>query len=409
MSTLSLPKQRISVLLLGGIHASAKDMFLADGYTDVELLSGELDEAELIKRIGSVHMLGIRSATNVNERVLTKAQKLLAIGCFCIGTNQVDLHAAMQRGIPVFNAPFSNTRSVAELVIGELLLLLRDIPAKNAAAHRGEWHKTAKGSYEARGKTLGIVGYGHIGTQVGLLAEALGMRVLYHDIEEKLSLGNATPVQSLPELLRQADVVTLHVPGGPATKNLIGAAELKLMRKGSCLINAARGQIVETQALCDALKRRHIAGAAIDVHPQEPTSKDLPFHSPLQGMENVLLTPHIAGSTAEAQQRIGVEVADRLLKYSNTGATVGAVNFPEVHLPPHAGRHRILHIHHNQPGVLAKMNDVFARSGLNIGSQYLQSYEGVSYVVTDIDQKGSATVRAQLQAIPGTIRTRILY
>ncbi|MFA5799916.1 MAG: phosphoglycerate dehydrogenase [Candidatus Peribacteraceae bacterium] len=405
----SFPKSKISVLLLGGIHPSARDAFRDIGYTSVELESRELSEEKLLEMIGTVHILGIRSATHVTKRVLDRAQKLYALGCFCIGTNQVDLRQAKLKGIPVFNAPFSNTRSVAELAIAEVVMLLRDIPARNFAAHRGEWRKSAQHSYEVRGKTLGIVGYGHIGTQVGILAEALGMRVLYYDIEPKLSLGNARPVSSLSDLLAIADVVTLHVPGSEPTKNLIARRELRRMRKGACLINASRGHVVDVAALADALKSGQIAGAAIDVHPNEPTAGSQRFLSPLQAYEQVILTPHIAGSTAEAQRCIGQEVAGKLILYSDTGSTAGSVNFLDVTLPSLAGKHRILHIHRNQPGVLAAMNDIFAKEKVNIAGQFLQTDADIGYVVTDVDQRRGIELITCLRAIPGTIRTRILY
>jgi D-3-phosphoglycerate dehydrogenase len=405
----SFPKNNMNVLLLGGIHASARATFHAHGYTNIELESHEYSEEELIKIIGNIHILGIRSATHVTPRVLEHAKKLLTIGCFCIGTNQVAIRDAKLKGVPVFNAPFSNTRSVAELVIAEVVLLLRDIPAKNAAAHCGEWRKSARGSFEARGKTLGIVGYGHIGTQVGILAEALGMRVLYYDIEAKLSLGNAQAVHSLTELLKTADVVTLHVPGGENTRHLIGTEELQCMHKGAALINASRGHVVNMDALIAALKSGHLAGAAIDVYPQEPGSTGNTFSSPLQTFENVLLTPHIAGSTSEAQERIGREVAEKLVRYSDTGSTAGAVNFLDVSLPPHVGKHRILHIHRNQPGVLAAVNEIFAREKVNIAGQFLQTDADLGYVVTDVDQRRGIELLSRLKAIPGTIRTRILY
>jgi D-3-phosphoglycerate dehydrogenase len=405
----SFPKSSIQILLLGGIHRSAEKVFRESGYTQIEMRKGELTENELLEIIPSVHILGIRSGTTVTERVLEKAKKLLTIGCFCIGTNQVDLPAAKLHGIPVFNAPFANTRSVAELVIAETIMLMRNIPARNAAAHRGEWQKSAAGSVEVRGKTLGIVGYGHIGTQVGILAEALGMHVIYFDTASKLSIGNATPVKSLHALLADSDIVTLHVPGGAATKHLIGAKELQAMKSGSSLINASRGQVVDIKALEAAIQSKHIAGAALDVHPEEPSGNGAAFESPLRAFDNVILTPHIAGSTAEAQERIGSDVARSLQSYSDTGATAGAVNFLSVALPSHAGRHRILHIHRNQPGVLAAINDVFAKASVNIASQFLETDADIGYVVTDVDQKRGTELKGALSRIPGTIRTRILY
>ncbi|OGJ60433.1 D-3-phosphoglycerate dehydrogenase [Candidatus Peribacteria bacterium RIFCSPLOWO2_01_FULL_51_18] len=407
--TTSFPKSKIKVLLLGGIHKSARDVFHASGYGEVELLDKELTEQELKSRIGQVHLLGIRSATRITPEVISKARKLLAIGCFCIGTNQVDLKNAKLAGIPVFNAPFSNTRSVAELVIAEVIMLLRDIPSKNFAAHRGEWRKSSKSSYEVRGKTLGIIGYGHIGTQAGILAEALGMRVLYFDIESKLSIGNAQPVATLKEILAASDVITLHVPGGTGTRHLIGLNELKSMKRGACLINASRGHVVDIEALASLLRRKHLSGAALDVYPEEPASTGERFFSELQKFENTILTPHVAGSTLEAQERIGREVAEKIVLFSDTGSTAGSVNFLDVTLPSHSGKHRILHIHHNQPGVLAAINEAFANAKVNIAGQFLQTDQDIGYVVTDIDQRRGLELRSVLQEIPGTIRTRILY
>ena len=405
----SLPKQKIKALLLGGIHHRAKDVFKDHGYDSIKILDKELSHDALIAAVRDVHFLGIRSATQITEAVLDAAPKLISIGCFCIGTNQVDLVACKKRGIAVFNSPFGNTRSVAELVIAEVIMLLRGIPEKNVAAHAGRWMKTAKGSTECRGKTLGIIGYGHIGTQVGVLAEALGMRVIAYDIVPKLMLGNAMMMPTKDALLKEADVVTLHVPGGKETKNLIGAGELRAMKPGSRIINAARGQIIDTAALKEALESGHIAGAAIDVHPEEPVSKDDRFISPLQGLQNVILTPHIAGSTMEAQGRIGEEVAERLISFSDTGSTLGSVNLPELSLPLQAGCHRLLHIHRNEPGLLASINEVFAKHQVNIAGQFLKTDTVVGYVVTDIERPCSKDVIASLKNIPGTIRTRTLY
>jgi D-3-phosphoglycerate dehydrogenase len=400
------------VLLLEAIDASAVDVFRTDGYTNVETHKKALSEDELAEAIRGAHVLGIRSRTRVTKRVLEQADRLIAIGCFCIGTDQVDTTCAEERGIPVFNAPFSNTRSVAELVLAEIVMLCRGIPQRNAAAHRGEWLKGVAGATEVRGKTLGIVGYGHIGTQVGLLAEGLGMRVVYHDIEPKLALGNATPVETLRALLERSDVVTLHVPDTVQTHHLIAAAELGWMRASAHLINASRGTVVDLDALAHALDAGRIAGAAIDVFPSEPGSNAEPFDSPLRRFDNVLLTPHIGGSTVEAQESIGLEVAAKLLKYSNNGSTMTAVNFPEVSLPEHAGKHRLLHAHRNVPGILAAMNAVLAAANINIASQYLETSRRVGYAVIDVDGADrplSATLRRQLDAIEGTIRTRVLY
>ena len=412
MTAPSLSKGKIKVLLLEAIDASAVDMLEADGYTNVETHSKALSEDELARAIRGAHLLGIRSRTRVTAKVLECADKLIAIGCFCIGTDQVDVAAAEARGVPVFNAPFSNTRSVAELVLAEIVMLSRGIPRRNAAAHRGEWLKAVSGATEVRGKTLGIVGYGHIGTQIGLLAEAIGMRVIYHDVEPKLALGNATPVDSLRTLLERADIVTLHVPDTAQTRGLIGAEQLGWMKPSASLINASRGNVVDVGALAHALEGERIAGAALDVFPNEPGSNAEPFESPLRRFDNVLLTPHIAGSTVEAQESIGLEVAAKLLKYSNNGSTVTAVNFPEVSLPEHAGKHRLLHTHRNVPGMLAALNAVLAAAKINIASQYLETTRRVGYAVIDVDGADrplSATLRKQLDAIEGTIRTRVLY
>lgn len=409
---MSLEKDKISVLLLEGIHSSAGNAFGADGYTTIHRQQRSLPEAELVEHVRGVHVLGVRSRTRVSERVLVQADKLIAIGCFSIGTDQVDLAAAEARGIPVFNAPFSNTRSVAELVLAEIVMLCRGVPERNAAAHRGKWMKSVAGATEVRGKCLGIIGYGHIGTQVGLLAEALGMRVTYYDIETKLALGNARPVDSLDELLHRADVVSLHVPETPRTFCMIGEAQIGRMRKGARLINASRGNVVDIDALARSLNSGHLAGAAIDVFPVEPGSDEEAFQSPLRDLDNVILTPHIGGSTSEAQENIGAEVATKLLRYSNNGSTVGAVNFPEVALPEHPDKHRLLHIHRNEPGVLARVNAELSEVGINISSQYLETTRRIGYAVVDIDgadRPVSAALRKKLDAIEGTIRTRILY
>ncbi|MBL8749319.1 MAG: phosphoglycerate dehydrogenase [Planctomycetes bacterium] len=407
----SLDKGSISVLLLEGIHDSAVQRFRDDGYTNVAVEAKALAPERLHAALAGVHILGIRSRTQLTAEILAAAPKLMAIGCFCIGTNQVDLATARRRGIPVFNAPFSNTRSVAELVLAEIVMLLRGIPHKNAAAHRGEWIKSAAGSREARGKTLGIVGYGHIGTQVGLLAEALGMQVLFFDIVTKLALGNAQPVRSLDALLEAADVVTLHVPETPQTKWMIGERQLAAMKRGASLINASRGTVVDIDALAKALASGHLLGAAIDVFPKEPESNDERFESPLLRFDNVILTPHVGGSTAEAQQNIGAEVAEKMLRYSNNGSTLTAANFPEVSLPEHEGKHRLLHIHQNRPGMLSQVNEVFSRHRVNVAAQHLQTDADVGYVVIDVDPDGAdtRTLQRELDAIAGTVRTRLLY
>ena len=407
----SYPRQDIKVLLLEGVSASAVEVFHRAGYSQVELHAKSLPEDELKARIGEAHIIGIRSRTQLTAEVLAQAKRLIAVGCFCIGTNQVNLGAARLAGIPVFNAPYSNTRSVAELVIAEAIMLLRGIPQKNAQCHRGGWAKSASGSYETRDKVLGIVGYGHIGTQVGVLAESLGMRVIFHDIETKLSLGNARPAADLDDLLRRSDVVTLHVPETPATKLMFGAAQIARMRPGTHLINASRGSVVDIDALAGALRSGHLAGAAVDVFPSEPKGNDDPFESPLLGLDNVILTPHVGGSTLEAQDNIGIEVAAKLVRYSDNGSTLSAVNFPEVTLPGHAGSRRLLHIHRNVPGVLSQVNEVFGRHGVNIDGQYLRTDAKVGYVVIDVSasEGQAAELRAALAGIPGTLRTRVLY
>lgn len=412
LAATSLDKSRIKILLVEGIHQSALDAFARDGYTHLEFHPKSLGEPDLIAALQDAYFIGIRSATHLTARVIEQAPRLTGIGCFCIGTNQVDLAAAQDRGIPVFNAPFSNTRSVAELVLAEVILLLRGIPQRNAAAHRGGWLKTAAGSREVRGKILGIVGYGHIGTQVGVLAEAVGMQVVYHDIETKLALGNARPLASLEALLETADVVTLHVPETPQTRNMIGAEQLARMRPGAFLINASRGTVVVIEALVEALEAKHVAGAAIDVFPTEPKGAGDEFLSPLRGFDNVVLTPHVGGSTEEAQQNIGIEVAEKLIRYSDNGSTLTAVNFPEVSLPEHPGKHRLLHIHRNQPGVLSAINRIFSEDEVNIAGQYLQTNPRIGYVVIDIETpeaEHTLSLKRRLDGVAGTIRTRVLY
>ncbi|MDX3774450.1 phosphoglycerate dehydrogenase [Chromatiaceae bacterium AAb-1] len=408
MEKFSLPKDKIKILLLEGLHQSAVQTFKNQGYSNIEYLKTSLPEEELIARIKDVHFIGIRSRTQLTDKVLDAAGKLVAVGCFCIGTNQVDLKAALIRGIPVFNAPFSNTRSVAELVLGQIIMLLRGIPQRNAAAHRGEWQKTANHSYEARNKVLGIIGYGHIGTQLSIMAENIGMRVQFYDIEDKLVLGNATQVD-FGTLLKTSDVVTLHVPETAQTRNMIGEAELTLMKPGCILINASRGTVVDIDALTSALHSQKLAGAAIDVFPVEPKGNDEEFVSPLRTFDNVILTPHIGGSTQEAQENIGFEVAGKLVKYSDNGSTLSAVNFPEVSLPEHKNRARLLHIHKNQPGMLTKINEIFAKHNINIAGQYLQTNQDIGYVVIDIDSADRELALNELKAIPGTLRARVLH
>lgn len=409
MSTISLAKEKIKILLLEGVHESALEELKSKGYSNIEYLKTSLSEEDLIEKIANVHFIGIRSRTNLNEKVLSHAKKLVAIGCFCIGTNQVNTKAAQSLGIPVFNAPFSNTRSVAELVLGETLLLLRGIPEKSAKAHRGEWNKSAAGSFEARGKTLGIIGYGHIGMQLGVLAETMGMRVKFYDVETKLPLGNASQTPSLRALLQECEVISLHVPENPQTKNMIGAAELADMKQGSILINASRGTVVDIDALAEALSSKRLAGAAIDVFPVEPKGNNEEFVSPLRAFDNVILTPHIGGSTKEAQENIGLEVATKLAKYSDNGSTLSAVNFPDVSLPSHTGTSRLLHIHHNQPGILNKINLAFAKLNINIAAQYLQTDDKIGYVVIDIETEDSALALKELKQIEGTVKARILH
>jgi D-3-phosphoglycerate dehydrogenase len=406
---LSVPKDKLKFVLLEGIHASAVGTLRAQGYEQIATYPKALAGDELKAAIADAHFLGIRSRTHLSDEVLAAAPKLTAIGAFCIGTNQIDLRAAARRGIPVFNAPFSNTRSVAELVMAEVVMLMRGIPHKNAVLHRNGWVKSAAGSHEVRGKTLGIVGYGHIGTQVGALAEHLGMQVVFYDVEAKLTLGNARQSHSLEAVLQQSDVVTLHVPETPQTQNLIGGAQLALMKPGSHLINASRGTVVDIEALAAALEQGHLGGAAIDVFPVEPQGNDSRFESPLVKFDNVLLTPHIGGSTAEAQENIGREVAAKLVRYSDNGSTVSAVNFPEVSLPEPAGLSRLLHIHRNVPGVMAAVNERFSVAGVNIAAQYLRTDEDVGYVVIDVDSAASQLAQEELCGIPGTIRCRVLY
>ncbi len=411
MTKTSFPKQDIKVLLLEGVSKSALATFAAAGYTNIQFHEKSLPEAELRQSIADAHIVGIRSRSNLTADVFAQAKRLIAVGCFCIGTNQVDVAAAETLGIPVFNAPYSNTRSVAELVIAEAILLARGIPAKNAQCHRGGWSKSAAGSVEVRGKILGVVGYGHIGTQVGVLAESLGMQVIYHDIEPKLALGNARAAQGLDDLLARADIVTLHVPETPQTKWMIGADQLAGMKPGALLINAARGTVVDIDALAASLKSGHIGGAAIDVFPVEPKGNDDPFVSPLIGMDNVILTPHVGGSTLEAQDNIGIEVAAKLVRYSDNGSTLSAVNFPEVSLPEHPRSQRLLHIHRNAPGILSRINEVFSRENINIDAQYLQTDAQLGYVVIDVSTSAEqlTTLKDALAAIPGTLRTRVLY
>ncbi|MCE8018522.1 phosphoglycerate dehydrogenase [Halomonas sp. MCCC 1A11036] len=409
MAKTSLDKSKIKILLLEGVHQSAVDNFLNAGYTNIEHLPTSLDEATLIEKIRDVHFLGIRSRTQLNERVFAAAEKLNAVGCFCIGTNQVDLNAALARGIPVFNAPYSNTRSVAELVLAEAIMLLRGIPEKNARAHQGGWLKSAKASHEARGKTLGIVGYGNIGAQLSVLAESLGFNVIFYDVVTKLGMGNANQVASLEELLARSDVVSLHVPELPSTKWMITKDQLALMKPSGILINASRGSVVVIEDLAEALRAGRLYGAAIDVFPVEPKGNDEEFVSPLRGLPNVILTPHIGGSTLEAQENIGIEVSEKMITYSDNGTTVTSVNFPEVALPAHPDKHRVLHIHDNVPGVLSEINRVLSENDINISGQYLQTNEKVGYVVIDVDKAYGPQALEALRQVEHTLRVRVLY
>ena len=409
MKQQSLQKSKIKFLLLEGIHTSAIEALASAGYDNVVAYPKALSTADLIDEIKDAHFVGIRSRTQLSAEVIEAAQRLVAIGCFCIGTNQVDLKAAARNGIPVFNAPFSNTRSVAELVMAEVILLLRGVPQRSAAAHRGEWQKTASGSHECRGKTLGIIGYGNIGMQLGVIAEGLGMKVVYFDVESKLPLGNAQPKATLSSLLGEAHVVSLHVPQHESTELLIGEEEIAQLRKGAMLINASRGNVVDLDAVAVALRSGHLGGAAIDVFPVEPRSNNDEFVSPLRGLDQCILTPHIGGSTEEAQENIGVEVAEKLTRYSDNGTTTSAVNFPEVALPAHDGKHRLLHVHRNIPGIMSAINQVFSENNVNVSGQYLQTMGDTGYVVIDIEADYSKALITSLTAIEGTLRTRVLF
>jgi len=404
----SYPKDHIKVLLLENVHQSAHEIFGAEAF-HVEAVKSALKEDELAAKIADVHILGIRSKTQVPAKVLAEAKRLLALGCFCIGTNQVELEAANVRGVPVFNAPFSNTRSVAEMIISEVVMLARQLGDRSREVHQGVWKKVAAGCYEVRGKTLGIVGYGHIGSQLGVLAEAIGMRVLFFDTATKLPMGNNHSVPTLDDLLEQADFVSLHVPATPQTQNMISAPQLARMRRGSFLLNASRGTVVDIPALAAALKEGHLAGAAVDVFPWEPESNNDPFKSELCGLPNVILTPHIGGSTSEAQEAIGREVATSLTKYVNTGATTGAVNFPQIELPAQRGTHRILNVHRNVPGVLRDINRIVSDLSANIHSQMLSTDANIGYLIMDLDQDVSNDVKKAIAALETNIKTRILY
>ncbi|MBX3288832.1 MAG: phosphoglycerate dehydrogenase [Acidobacteria bacterium] len=405
----SYPRNKINILLLENISDAALVQFGAAGYTKIDRIGGALSEAELIKAVKGVHLIGIRSKTQITRNVVEAADKLLAVGAFCIGVNQVDLKAATEKGVAVFNAPYSNTRSVAELVIGLCVMLIRKIADKNAAAHRGEWLKEAKGSFELRGKTIGIIGYGNIGSQVSNLAEAMGMNVIYYDAATKLPLGNAKQAGDLKDLLKRSHIVTLHVPSDTTTRNMINADTLKAMRKGAILINHSRGDVVDLEAARKALKSGKLAGAAIDVFPEEPEKNGDAFISPLQNLPNVILTPHIGGSTEEAQANIGVDVTAKLIKYLDFGTSEGSHTVPPVSLPPQAGTHRILHIHKNIPGVLGEINSRLSKRGINIAGQYLKTNDEIGYVILDLDSKLSQEAFEILKQIKGTIRARMVY
>ena len=411
MTRLSSQKEQVRILLLEGIHENAVADLTADGFANIETRAGALDEDELVRAVRDVDLLGIRSRTRVTPRVLAAGERLLAVGCFCIGTDQVALDAARLHAIPVFNAPFSNTRSVAELVLGQIIMLMRGIFPKSVAAHRGEWIKSAANSWEVRGKTLGIVGYGNIGAQLSVMAEAMGMHVTFYDPAPKLPLGRAEACPNLDALLARADVVSLHVPDTKATRWMIGADQIRSMRPGSFLINASRGRVVDVEALATAIRDGHLLGAAADVFPDEPASAREEFFSPLRGLPNVILTPHIGGSTAEAQARIGNEVARKLADYADIGSTFGAVNFPQVQLPARASGTRFMHVHRNMPGMLVHVIEVFSRRDLNIAAQYLQTEGELGYVVVDIDggAEDAVEIQEELRAIAGTVRARCLY
>ncbi len=408
MQKTSFPKDKINVLMLEGVHPAAIECFQQAGYT-VDNQPDALSEDELLDRVGGLHILGIRSKTQLTARILERAENLIAVGCYCIGTNQVDLEAATRQGIAVFNAPYSNTRSVAELTMANIVMLSRKAVQRSMELHGGIWNKSASGCYEVRHKTVGIIGYGHIGPQIGLLAESFGMNVVFYDILKKLPLGNARQLNAMEELLRISDFVTLHVPETPRTHNLIGRKELDLMKQGSFLLNLSRGSVVDVAALRESLQSEHLAGAAADVYPLEPKSNREPFESELRGLENVILTPHIGGSTQEAQENIGIEVASALIKYSDTGASGGAVNFPEIELPVLHNAHRLLNIHRNEPGALQKINTVVSATGANIESQYLGTRDSIGYLIMDIDQSVSRKVKVEINALDVAVKTRLLF
>ncbi len=405
---ISYPKNRIKVLLLENVHADAVNIMKNEGY-NVTTIPGALDEDELCEKIKDVSVIGIRSKTQLTARVLEHANRLIAVGAFCIGTNQIDLEACLKKGVAVFNAPFSNTRSVVELAIGEIILLMRNLPDRIAEMHRGEWNKSAKGSYEVRGKKLGIVGYGNIGAQLSVVAEAIGFDVYYYDLVEKLALGNATKCNSMQELFETVDIVTLHVDGRPSNKNMIGDREFSWMKEGSIFLNLARGQVVDVQALKKHMEAGRITGAGVDVFPKEPKTNQEEFESPLRGLPNLILTPHIGGSTEEAQENIGNFVPGKIINYINTGGTTNSVNFPNLQLPLLENAHRLIHIHHNKPGIIAHINRILAAHDINIVGQYLKTNETIGYVITDINKAYDTDVIRDLKGIEGTIKFRVLY
>jgi len=405
----SYPKEKINILFLENISDTALQKFSNAGYTSLKKINGALSEADLVREIRNVHLLGIRSKTKVTKNVLANAERLQAIGCFCIGINQVDITAATKKGVVVFNAPYSNTRSVAELVIASSIMLIRRIPDKNKAAHEGIWLKEARGSYELRGKILGIIGYGNIGSQVSVLAESLGMKVIFFDVETKMPLGNAEDKKSLKEVIATADIVTLHVPDVPSTKNLINKSNLKYFKKGSILINYARGEVIDLDQLRKALQDGHLGGAALDVYPEEPEKSGDKFSTPLQGVSNVILTPHIGGSTEEAQQNIGEDVSSKLFNFLEKGITTGSHSVPALSLPPQEGTHRILHIHNNVPGVLSEINTQLSKHKINILAQYLKTNDEIGYVVLDVDKSLSQNALELLRKVKQTLKVRLLY
>ncbi|ALB02283.1 3-phosphoglycerate dehydrogenase [Francisella persica ATCC VR-331] len=410
MSHLSLNKKKIPILLLENIHPNAVESFKIAGYENIELPNTALEGQELIDKLKDFKIVGLRSRTQLTKEVLEQSKHLIAIGCFCIGTNQVDIKTAQSLGIPVFNVPFSNTRSVAELVLAEAILLIRNVIDKNAKAHRGEWLKSADNANEVKGKTLGIVGYGHIGMQLGVLAENIGLNVIFYDIEEKLPLGNACQVDSLVTLLQQSDVISLHVPQLPSTANMISTKEFALMKQNSVLINASKGNVIDIDALVNAIKSAKLKGAAIDVFHKEPSSKGEIFESPLRGLDNVFLTPHIGGSTIEAQENIATEVSAKLIKYSDNGSTLNAINFPKLSLPSHKETHRILHIHQNIPCIINELNRILASKNINVEGQYLRTLENIGYVVMDIKSSSDQAkdIIDEFKKVKATIKARYL-